>query len=187
MRYTRRQFVRHAGIGLLTYSVAGCQKELTPGEARSQGVAFGAITDAAATTLDRVGEVLVPGSTAAGLSHYIDHQLGADDDELMLMIKYLGVPAPFLDFYRAGLGAINAFADTRYGGSVAEIDDAQVSELVANLATGDVGEWQGPPAGLLYFVFRADAVDVVFGTPQGFADLGVPYMPHIEPPSRWGE
>lgn len=187
MSYTRRKFVHHAGVGLLTFSVAGCQKEMTPGAARSQGVAFDVISDAEAATLDRVGEVLVPGSTAAGLSHYIDNQLGAADGESLLMIKYLGVPAPHLDFYRAGLNAIDALANSQYGRSPAELSDDETGELVANLAAGEVAAWQGPPAGLVYFVLRADAVDVVFGTPEGFADLGVPYMAHIEPPSRWGE
>ena len=32
---------------------------------------------------------------------------------------------------------------------------------------------------------RSDAVDVVYGTPEGFAKLGVPYMPHIMPPTSW--
>jgi len=29
---------------------------------------------------------------------------------------------------------------------------------------------------------RSDAVDVVYGTVEGFERLGVPYMPHILPP-----
>jgi len=36
-------------------------------------------------------------------------------------------------------------------------------------------------------VVRNDAVDVVYGTQSGFEQLGVPYMAHIAPPSRWGE
>ena len=187
MPYTRRKFVQHAGVGLLTFTVAGCEKELTPAAARIEGLALQAITQAEATTLDRVGDVLVPGSAAAGLSHYVDHQLNATDGERLLMIKYLGVPGPYLDFYRGGLRAINEFASGQHGKPTPDLSDAEVSELVAQLAAGDVGEWQGPPAGLLYFVLRADAVDVTFGTAQGFADLDVPYMAHIEPPSRWGE
>ena len=38
-----------------------------------------------------------------------------------------------------------------------------------------------------YFVLRNDAVDVVYGTKDGIESLGIPYMAHIEPPSRWGE
>ena len=39
----------------------------------------------------------------------------------------------------------------------------------------------------VYFVLRNDAVDVFYGTQDGFEALGIPYMAHIEPPSRWGE
>jgi hypothetical protein len=40
---------------------------------------------------------------------------------------------------------------------------------------------------LFWFVLRSDAVDVVYGTKEGVERLGLPYMAHIEPPSRWGE
>ena len=45
--------------------------------------------------------------------------------------------------------------------------------------------WQGPPGAFVYTVFRSDAVDVVYGTMDGYAQLGVPYMPHIPPVVRW--
>ena len=38
-----------------------------------------------------------------------------------------------------------------------------------------------------YFVLRNDAVDVVYGTKAGVESLDIPYMAHVEPPSRWGE
>jgi hypothetical protein len=36
----------------------------------------------------------------------------------------------------------------------------------------------------VYFVLRSDAVDVVYGTMEGYESLGVPYMPHIVPDKR---
>ena len=39
--------------------------------------------------------------------------------------------------------------------------------------------------GLVYSVLRNDAVDVVYGTVEGFARIGVPYLPHILPPRTW--
>ena len=44
--------------------------------------------------------------------------------------------------------------------------------------------WQGPPGPLVYTVLRSDAVDVVYGTVEGYEALGVPYMPHILPDRR---
>ena len=38
--------------------------------------------------------------------------------------------------------------------------------------------WQGPAGGFVYFVLRSDAVDVVYGTMEGYESLGVPFMPH---------
>jgi hypothetical protein len=37
----------------------------------------------------------------------------------------------------------------------------------------------------VYFLLRTDAVDVVYGTMEGYAQLGVPYMPHIAPARSW--
>jgi hypothetical protein len=45
--------------------------------------------------------------------------------------------------------------------------------------------WQGPRAPFVYFLLRTDAVDVVYGTMDGYAKLGVPYMPHIAPTRSW--
>lgn len=186
MAQTRRDFVRRAGIGALGFWVAGCRRDLTPGEARSERVPFAVLTDAEARTLDALGEALLPGSADAGMSHYVDHQLGASHDEQLLMIKYLGVPAPYLDFYRSGLAAVSRQADALFAAQPGDLSAEQSNQLVASLAAGDVEDWQGPPAGFLYFVLRSDAVDVVYGTQQGFARLGVPYVAHIEPPSDWG-
>ena len=45
--------------------------------------------------------------------------------------------------------------------------------------------WQGPAQGSVYGTLRNDAVDVVYGTVEGFARLGIPYMPHILPQRSW--
>jgi hypothetical protein len=47
-------------------------------------------------------------------------------------------------------------------------------------------DWKGPrPGGAVYGTFRADCVDVVYCTVEGFERLNVPYMPHILPTARW--
>jgi hypothetical protein len=45
--------------------------------------------------------------------------------------------------------------------------------------------WQGPTGPFVYLILRSDAVDVVYGTVEGYAALGIPYMPHIVPEKRW--
>jgi hypothetical protein len=105
----------------------------------------------------------------------------------MLMIKYLGVPAPFAAFYRDGLRAADTAAAALYGKAFAGLSSQQASTLVTPMSAGQVNGWRGPASALFYFVVRNDAVDVVYGTQAGFEVLGVPYMAHIAPPGRWGE
>ena len=160
---------------------------MTPREAREKEIAFGVLSDAEAATVDALGEILLPGSAAAGLSHFIDHQLGASPEDQLLMIKYLGVPAPFAPFYQGGLTAVNGFARAQKGQPFADLGQADQAELVGAFAQANPVGWQGPPGPFFYFVLRNDAVDVVYGTKDGIESLDVPYMAHIEPPSRWGE
>jgi hypothetical protein len=183
--FDRREFI--VGSTLLTFTLAGCSRKMTPAQARASDVPFRSLDAAAVAALDALGETLLPGSAAAGLAHYIDHQLSGPLADSMLMIKYLGVPAPFADFYLGGLRAANALAHAVHGKAFAELSKEHGVGLVGKMAGGQVEGWQGPPVGLFYFVLRSDAVDVVYGTKAGFAQLGVPYMAHIEPPSRWGE
>jgi hypothetical protein len=172
---------------LLTFTLAGCETQLTPAQARAAQVPFRALDAGEVRTVDSLGETLLPGSSAAGLAHYIDHQLSGDPADSLLMIKYLGVAAPFTEFYRRGLRAANAASQSLHGQPFADTNAERAAALIAQMAGGHVAGWQGPPPGLFYFVLRSDAVDVVYGTQAGFEQLGVPYMAHIEPPSRWGE
>jgi hypothetical protein len=184
---SRRTFIRNTGIGLLSYCVAGCEVELTPEQARQQKIPFQVLNPGEVQTLEAFGETLLPGSAAAGLAHFIDHQLDAAPQDQLLMIKYLGVSPPFAPFYSAGLAAVNTVANDQHGTNYADLNSEQRTALVGQIAQASPDGWQGPPAPFFYFVLRNDAIDVVYGTKQGIESLGVPYMAHIEPPSRWGE
>ncbi len=187
MPQTRRAFFRNTGIGLLGFYVGGCKVELTPQEARQQEIPFQVLQTDQVRILEAFGNVLLPGSSDAGLAHFIDHQLNAAPGEQLLMIKYLGVNPPFGPFYSGGLAALNATAKAQHGSQFAELGSEQRTELVGQIAQANPDGWAGPPAPFFYFVLRNDAVDVVYGTKQGVESLGIPYMAHIEPPSRWGE
>ena len=188
---SRRDFLSQAaagGVCLLTFTVAGCERKLSPAQARQENLPFRTFDAAEVKIIDALGETLLPGSAAAGLAHYIDHQLSGEPTDSMLMIKYLRVGEPYAGFYRSGLRALDAASRAMNGGkSFASLTSRDANALVKRLAAGQLEPWQGPPAGLFYFVLRSDAVDVVYGTQSGFEQLGVPYMAHIPPPSRWGE
>ena len=189
--FPRRAFIRDAGIGLLAFVAGGHKWLLTPAEARAADLPLRVLDGPQALTLEAFGETLVPGSAAAGLVHFIDHQLAAPPGEQLLMIRYLGVEAPFTPFYSAGLAALDAAAAALHGAPFHGLEDARRVDLTRQLARASPDGWpdsnNGPPAPLFYFVLRSDAVDVVYGTKAGVERLGLPYRAHIEPPSRWGE
>lgn len=195
---TRRTFIRDTGVGLLAFVASG-REWLTPAEARAADVPLRVLPAARLATLEAFGETLVPGSAAAGLAHFIDHQLAAPPGDQLLMIRYLGVEAPFSPFYLGGLDALDKTATAGYGAAFHELETGQRTELTRRLAQANPDDWPdggpgdgpdrwtAPPAPLFYFVLRSDATDVVYGTREGIERLGLPYMAHIEPPSRWGE
>ena len=187
MPQTRRAFLRNTGIGCLGFYVGGCTVELTPEEARQQKVPFQSLQTDQVRILEAFGEVLLPGSRDAGLAHFIDHQPNAAPADQLLMIKYLGVNPPFTPFYTSGLAALNNTAKSLYKQEFTEINIDQKIELTKQIAQANPDGWAGPPAPFFYFVIRNDAVDVVYGTKEGMESLGIPFMAHIEPPSRWGE
>lgn len=186
-RHSRRGFLRETGTLTLGFLIGGALVPLTPAEARTRDVPFRALDGSQVRTLESFAEVLLPGSAAAGVAHFVDHQLTAPAAEQMLAVKYLGVERPFQPFYAAGLAALDASAQVAYGGAFADLEPAQQVELTALAAQNIPEGWDGPPAPLFYFVVRGDALDVVYGTQAGVESLGLPYMAHIVPPSRWGE
>jgi len=183
---SRRDFIRKSGIGLLTFWVGGCEIELTPEDAKKQELPFQLLNPREVRTLEALGETLLSGSTTAGLAHFIDHQLNASAQDQLLMIKYLGVNAPFAPFYTSGLAALDSASIAKFNTDFTNSQAKQRAGLITQIAQGNPDSWSGPPAPFFYFVLRNDALDVVYGTKAGFDRLGIPYMAHIEPPSRWG-
>jgi hypothetical protein len=132
-----------------------------------------------------LADALAPGAGAADFADYLETQLSAPPEQAMLMLRYLGVPAPYADFYLPALAAAQAWSQQKSGKTIEALDPAAIAELVGDIATGKPTTWAAAPAPFFYFVLRADAVDVAYGTRAGFARLGVPYMAHIEPAGDW--
>ncbi len=68
---------------------------------------------------------------------------------------------------------------------IAQLSEPERHAFVDLMRQNKVAGWQGPPGPFVYLVLRSDAVDVVYGTMDGYAALGIPYMPHIAPEKRW--
>ena len=182
----RRAFMKGAGLGALAFTVSGVEVMLTPGEARAQGVPFRLLKANEGETIEALGETLVPGARKAGVAHFVDQQLSVPAGEALLEARILNVKPPYANFYRAAIGAIDRASVAHRGGRrFAQLSATEQNEFVNLMRQNKIEGWQGPPGGFIYFVMRHDAVDVVYGTMEGYESLGIPYMPHIAPEKRW--
>lgn len=180
----RRQLLAstaRAAALMLAYSVGGAPLLLTPAEARARQLPPRHLSRPELQVLERLCEALAPGATAAGVGHFVDHQLGVEPNDCLLIAKYFQVPPPYADFYRRGLTAVAALAQAHTGKPLGELDAAALEKVVGRWAVPGA-KWQGVDLFVFYLCLRSDAVDAVFGTPQGVESLGVPYMAHILPP-----
>jgi len=133
-----------------------------------------------------MGETLVPGSKQAGISHFVDQQLSVPPGEALLEARILNVRPPYANFYRAALGAVDKASKAHNSDrGFAQLKDDERSAFVDSMRQNKIDGWQGPAGPFVYLILRSDAVDVVYGTMEGYAALGIPYMPHIAPEKRW--
>jgi hypothetical protein len=182
----RRALLKGAAAGTLAFSVDGADALLTPRAARAQDVPLRTLSPAQAETLDAVGETLVPGARQAGISHFVDQQISIPAEQALLQARILNVRPPYANFYRAALAALNGASERLNGGrAFAQLSETEQRSLVDNMRQNKVEGWQGPPGPFVYLVLRSDAVDVVYGTMDGYAHLGIPYMAHIAPTQKW--
>lgn len=181
----RRQFLRSGSLGLLAFSLGGVELLLTPREARAKALPFRVLRPAEVASLEALGEILLPGARDAGIAHFVDQQLAADPADCLLLIRYLDVPPPYIDIYRPALAALDTASQNAHRKNFTALDEKTAISLVRTMSESNPDGWQGPPAPLFYFAARSDAVDVVYGTEEGFERLGIPYMAHIRPTAKW--
>jgi gluconate 2-dehydrogenase subunit 3-like protein len=182
----RRDFLKSTATGVFAFTVGGVEVLLSPREARAQNVPFRLLKADEAETIEALGETLVPGARAAGVAHFIDQQLSVPPEEALLEARILNVRPPYAKFYRAALGAVdNASQALNSGRKLAQLGPSEQHDFIDAMRQNKVPGWQGPGGSFVYLVLRSDAVDVVYGTMEGYEALGIPYMPHIAPDKRW--
>jgi|SRR6185369_17045651 len=182
----RRTLMKGAAMGALAFTVGGVEVLLSPRQAFAQSIPFKTLDAGQAAILEAMGETLVPGAKQAGIAHFVDQQLSVPPGEALLEARILNVRPPYVNFYRAALGAVDRASKARNADrGFAALSDDERTAFVDLMRQNKVDGWQGPPGGFVYLVLRSDAVDVVYGTMDGYAGLGIPYMPHIAPDKRW--
>lgn len=188
---TRREFVRGsvaAAVALGLWPVPSPAGEALRRAGRNPRPPTGlaVLTAHEAAIYDAWCDQLAPGAAEAGVSRYLDAQLAAPREEAFLFLRVLANP-PFEGFYRQGIAGIEQETRARFGSdaSYTALDDAQQRALIDAAAAETTRVWNTPPPSFFFFVSRADAVDVAYGTEAGFRRLGVPYIAHIRPPAPW--
>jgi len=174
-----------AGLGLLPFLLGGCTELMTPEEAKARKVPLQSLSEAEAQTLERFGDVLLPGAMISGVAHFVDHHVSVPAEDCLLMLRYLDVPPPYVGFYKAGLASLDAFAGARFDEGFVGLTEDQANAIVGEIIKAQPEDWQGPPAPFFTFAVRSDAVDVVYGTREGLEKLGLPVMAHLEPEREW--
>lgn len=188
---TRRDFVRDslaAAIALGLWPVVSPAGEALNRQGRHPRppAELAVLTADEAAIYDAWCDQLAPGAADAGVSRYLDAQLAAPRPEAFLLLRVLANP-PFEDFYRQGIAGIEQESRSRFGrdASFVSLGEDQRRELIDAAFSDKTVAWTAPPPSFFYFVSRADAVDVAFGTEAGFKRLHVPYLAHIRPPTPW--
>lgn len=180
---TRRELLGGLGTGLAVLTVGSVWGAISPAQARAKGAPLRQLRTEEGAALEAFADVLLPGARDAGVAHYVDDQL--ERAQPLLFVKYLDEVESELDFYREGLASLDRASRARHGRPFAALArEAQVA-FVRELLRASPEGWSGFPSPLFGFVVRNDAVDVFYGTPEGFARLGVPYAAHLEPPTKW--
>ena len=182
----RRALIKGAGLSALAFSVGGAEVLLSPRAARAQNIPFRTLSAEQVETLEALGETLVPGAKQAGISHFVDQQLSIPHGEALLEARILNVRPPYVNFYRAAFGAIDRASQAKNGDKkFTQLTSDEQYAFIDLMRQNKIDGWQGPPGPFVYLILRSDAVDVVYGTMEGYAALGIPYMPHIAPEKRW--
>jgi hypothetical protein len=182
----RRALIKGAGLSALAFSVGGADVLLSPRQAHAQNIPFRTLNAEQVATLEALGETLVPGAKQAGISNFVDQQLSIPHGEALLEARILNVRPPYANFYRAALGAIDKASQAKNNDKkFAQLNADERHLFVDAMRQNKIDGWQGPPGPFIYLLLRSDAVDVVYGTVEGYAALGIPYMPHILPEKRW--
>ena len=182
----RRALMKGAALSALAFTAGGVEVLLSPRQARAQNMPFRTLTPEQIATLEAVGDTLVPGAKQAGISHFVDQQLSVPPGEALLEARILNVRPPYANFYRAALGAVDKASKAQNNDrGFSQLNDGERHAFVDLMRQNKIAGWQGPAGPFVYVVLRSDAVDVVYGTMEGYAGLGIPYMPHIAPTKRW--
>ena len=137
-----------------------------------------------AETLAAWCKTIVSGADVAGVARFVDQNLAGHQAESLLLLRYLDA-SDMAGFYRKGIAGIDAESHHRFDLPFVKLSLDQQKDMIAAGVASEMEIWTDPDPNFFYFISRSDAVDVVYGTKAGFAEIGIPYLAHIPPPQPW--
>src|ERR1700731_1510393 len=88
--------------------------------------------------------------------------------------RILNVRPPYARFYRSAIGAVdNSSQGLNNGRKFAQLRPSEQHEFVDAMRQNKVQGWQGPGGSFVYLLLSSDAVDVVYGTMEGYEAPGI--------------
>jgi len=169
---TRRSFLKRAAVGAGAVAGSGLVPDVysqtleqhkdnaaAPGEVHPTSIQHGAFFNYdQATTIAAFTERLMPGAPGkpgardAGVLNYIDLALA-------------GAYADLQDFYRRGLGELDAFCRSTYKQSFVQLDPARQDEVITALEQGKAAGFSWPTAQEFFNVVRTHTMEGMFADP----------------------
>ena len=163
----RRDFMKGAATGALAFTVGGVEVLLTTREARAQNVPFRLLKAGEAETIEALGDTLVPGARGHRPLHR--SELSVPPGGALLEARTLNVRPPYANFYRAAIGAVDKASQALNSGRrFAQLNPSEQHDFVDTMRQNKIQGWQGPGGSFVYLVLSSDAVDVVYGTVEGY-------------------
>jgi hypothetical protein len=187
----RRQLLKRGiGLGMIATHVAGVKMLVTSRSAYAKSLSLETLNKTEAQILEDFAEALVPGAREAGIAHYLDYNLGAPPMQTTLIAGYFNLAPPYLPFYRSGIEGLASLSLKLTNKEFVHLSEEEKTELIStmfqHMSGANLPGWKGESSPFLFYqCVRSDALDIVYGTPEGFQTLGVPYMEHILPPGTW--
>ncbi len=137
-----------------------------------------------AETLAAWCKSIVSGADVAGVAQFVDQSLAGPPAASLLLLRYLDA-SDMAGFYRSGIAGIDAESHHRFDLPFLKLSPDQQKDMIAAAVASKMKIWTDPDPNFFYFISRSDAVDVVYGTESGFAEIGIPYLAHIPPLQPW--
>jgi hypothetical protein len=173
---SRRAAIRLSIAGTLAGGLTfGCSKPSLKSDA--------VLTAQERAILGAAADTLVPGSEAAGVVDFVTAMLAESDP--LLCYRFVSFPLPPKSFYKLALASLDDLSHATAGKPFDTLALSERTHVAGKLLEPNLKGWKGPPAPLVYFVLRSDAIDALYGVEEAYAHLDVPYMAHIEPPRSW--